>query len=77
MSGDELEELIKDRYGRDSKYVVHEDDAKVFDDVSHAHDMKDPNIWRVKCMVCCFFTFSSCISSYRVSPTISTVAGWS
>ncbi|KAM0937231.1 putative ribosomal protein L2, domain 2 [Dioscorea sansibarensis] len=51
LSGDELEELIKDRYGRDSKYVVHEGDAKVFDDVSQTHDMKDPNIWRVKCMV--------------------------
>ncbi|KAJ0963140.1 hypothetical protein J5N97_028262 [Dioscorea zingiberensis] len=51
LSADELEELIKDRYDHDSKYVVHEEDAKALDEVSQMHDMKDPTVWRIKCMV--------------------------
>lgn len=54
LSGDELEELIKDRYGRSSKYVVHAEDSKESgDEVSAADLMKDPTVWKIKCMVCC------------------------
>lgn len=54
LSGDELEELIKDRYGRSSKYVVHAEDSKESgDEVSAADLTKDPTVWKIKCMVCC------------------------
>ncbi|XP_020091605.1 protein RNA-directed DNA methylation 3 isoform X3 [Ananas comosus] len=52
LSGDELEELIKDRYGRSSKYVVHAEDSKESgDEVSAADLMKDPTVWKIKCMI--------------------------
>ena len=52
LSGDELEELIKERYGRGSEYVVYDKDPKERDTgVSIEHSAEDPNIWRVKCMV--------------------------
>lgn len=56
LSGDELEELIKDRYGRASEYVVYDEDPKECDDgVSVEHSAEDQKIWRVKCMVGYYF----------------------
>ncbi|ONK75729.1 uncharacterized protein A4U43_C03F19930 [Asparagus officinalis] len=52
VSGDELEELIKDRYGKGSEYVVYDEDPKQDNAaVSVEHLAGDPNIWKVKCMV--------------------------
>ncbi|CAL9106355.1 unnamed protein product [Musa textilis] len=52
LSGDELEELINDRYARGSEHVTYNDDSAECDvKVSEADGMKDVIIWRVKCMV--------------------------
>lgn len=52
LSGDELEALIKDRYGHGSEFVVYNEDSKERDDkVSEVDSLKDPTVWRVKCMV--------------------------
>ncbi|XP_008794002.2 protein RNA-directed DNA methylation 3 [Phoenix dactylifera] len=52
LSGDELEALIKDRYGHGSEFVVYNEDSKERDDrVSEVDSLKDPSVWRVKCMV--------------------------
>lgn len=50
LSGDELEELIKERYGRkaDLKYASYEDEFK---DMAGPDPTKDPTIWRLKCGV--------------------------
>ncbi|XP_078170913.1 kow domain-containing transcription factor 1 isoform X2 [Carex rostrata] len=50
LSGDELEELIKERYGRKSglKYASDEDE---FMDMAGPDPTKDPTIWRLKCGV--------------------------
>ncbi|WOK93955.1 protein RNA-directed DNA methylation 3 isoform X2 [Canna indica] len=51
LSGDELEELIKERYNESSGYVVYNDDSAEGDDKgSGADELKDVTIWRVKCM---------------------------
>lgn len=53
LSGDELEALIKDRYGHGSEFVVYNEDSKERDDkISEVDSLKDPTVWRVKCMVC-------------------------
>ncbi|XP_010933199.1 uncharacterized protein [Elaeis guineensis] len=51
LSGDELEALIKDRYGHGSEFVVYNEDSKERDDrISEVDSLKDPTVWRVKCM---------------------------
>lgn len=59
LSGDELEELIKERYGRKSglKYASDEDE---FMDMAGPDPTKDPTIWRLKCGV--HFTTSLVLS---------------
>lgn len=52
LSGDELEEFIRNRYSSGVKYAadrnyVREDD----DDFPMDDALKEPTIWRVKCMV--------------------------
>ena len=55
LSDDELEKLLKERYGRGSNNVVYADenqDSKDYNDRVHSmNSAKDPTIWRVKCMV--------------------------
>ncbi|XP_058110427.1 protein RNA-directed DNA methylation 3-like isoform X2 [Magnolia sinica] len=55
LSDEELENLLKKRYSRDSEYVSYADENKETkecdDKESSMHSMKDPTVWRVKCMV--------------------------
>ncbi|CAL9773923.1 unnamed protein product [Musa acuminata subsp. burmannicoides] len=52
LSGDELEELINDRYAHGSDHVTYNDDSAECDvKASEADGMKDVIIWKVKCMV--------------------------
>lgn len=52
LSGDELEELINDRYAHGSEHVTYNDDSAECDvKASEADGMKDVIIWKVKCMV--------------------------
>ncbi|XP_077220123.1 kow domain-containing transcription factor 1 [Tasmannia lanceolata] len=51
LSDDELEKLLRHRYRHDVVYAE-EHESKEYDDrESLVHSMKDPTIWRVKCMV--------------------------
>ncbi|KAK1270352.1 hypothetical protein QJS04_geneDACA013068 [Acorus gramineus] len=51
LSGDELEEFVRRRYGPGSKHVVYDNAAKEYDDMMlSVHSASDPNVYRVKCM---------------------------
>ncbi|MQM18242.1 hypothetical protein Taro_051231 [Colocasia esculenta] len=52
LSGEELEEYVKKRYGQGSDGVMYDEDDKEGDDrKSSLLSTSDPTIWRVRCMV--------------------------
>lgn len=53
LSGDELEQFINDRYSNRVRYAGYGGSTEQYDDDESTMDgVKDPIIWRVKCMVC-------------------------
>jgi hypothetical protein len=57
LSGDELEEFIKNRYSNRVKYAADRSYSREDDDIfSMDCALKEPTIWRVKCMVCDYQT---------------------
>jgi len=53
LSGDELEEFIMNRYSNGVKYAADRSYSREDDDIFPMDGaLKEPTIWRVKCMVC-------------------------
>jgi hypothetical protein len=54
LSGDELEEFVRSRYSSGVKYVANQNFHQQDDNDMFTMDgaLKEPTIWRVKCMVC-------------------------
>jgi transcription elongation factor SPT5 len=53
LSGDELEEFIRKRYSNGVRYAGDRNFSTEDDDIfSMDGALKEPTIWRVKCMVC-------------------------
>jgi hypothetical protein len=54
LSGDELEEFVRNRYSSDVKYAADKSFHQQDDDDTFPTDgaLKEPTVWRVKCMVC-------------------------
>jgi transcription elongation factor SPT5 len=57
LSGDELEEFIKNRYSNRVKYAADRSYSREDDDIFPMDcALKEPTIWKVKCMVCDYQT---------------------
>uniref|UniRef100_J3M8P4 KOW domain-containing protein n=1 Tax=Oryza brachyantha TaxID=4533 RepID=J3M8P4_ORYBR len=51
LSGDELEDFIKDRYSSHVKHTPFDGSTNVHDDDFTMDQLKEPTIWKIKCMV--------------------------